>query len=327
MSFCIDELFQKISSILMTHESNDVLDNEALDMLASASLIAINILKNSDKRCLVWPNLLQCVIGEQFWAAGQARCVRLQALGVILETLERTSAGSEALVSGWACSELDAIIIRCLNTLCFRTETESGPGILEAARLASVTKLALPLGPSALPSPSGRKGVDGQQRLSLLSEQALLQLTNHIVVFLRAAARKQPAQVEGRAMAVNEAAGAAALDVAESLILSSSTGVWKTPPGAHGGGAELLGDVVEAVFGLVGHSDQARLTAEYHHGPSEGARLRSRLGCRATEVWVSCGRDAQVRRPAGGVRVVFGVECDARSPATMRVVCMVRPEA
>ncbi len=329
MSFCSEELFQKISSIIMTHESNDILDSEALDMLASASVIAVNILKHSDDRCLMWPKLLHCVIGDKFWSAGQARCVGLQALYVILETIERTSAASEPLVSAWSCSALDAIVIRCLDILCFLADGEHAPGILEAARLASVTKLALPLQPSVPPSLSGRSGGGvGPQRLSLLSEQALLQLTDHVVAFLRAAAQRRPARVDGRAMAVNEAAGAAALDVAEGLIRTSLPSAAKTRMAASADGSGVVGQVVpqggvgelvDAVFALVGHSDQARLTIEYHHGPAEGARLRSRLGCRATEVWAAWGRDVQVR-----LSVVIGLRLGSHVRVALRTGRAVR---
>ncbi len=86
-----------------------------------------------------------------------------------------------------------------------------GAARLEAGCGLAADAAAAPCGPDG-------GGLAGPRRASLLSDAALAQLAGRVVAFLRAAAQQGAALVDGRAVAVNEAAGAAVLDAAERLL-------------------------------------------------------------------------------------------------------------
>ena len=284
-SFCKEELTRIISSNVTNQSSSDLIDGASLDTLSAAFVIAVNICKNDQLRHLVWPMLLECVIGDR--ESFTIKCASLQALAVLMNTVIHDPGAS----GSWSCLQLDEIVLRCLCTLCFRTEGAPAPGILESARLAAVVLHSVPPG-----CRHHGKELSKQRDISLLSDAGLEQLAEHLIEYLRAAAQKRSANLNGKHFLINEGAGPAALDVSERLI--SGATVWL------GGEASAsdpfvavskhLSSMVDAIFALLGHSDGAAKSVPYHHSAAEGSRIRSRLGCRASEVWSLCGRDAKV---------------------------------
>jgi hypothetical protein len=305
-TFCVEQLFQIISSTLQSHSGTDVLSEESLDILSAAFIIAINIMNSEELRRSIWPRLLDCMMGHQ--EPVQSDCVSLQALAVLLETAIRESgAATSGAAISWCCPRLDTLVLHCLRALCFRAHASPAPGLLESARRAAVVLHSLPPAPRG---PWGEAQKHGQ--CALLSEAGLDQLAQLLVQYLQAAAGKRAAAGDERDSEINEGAGAAALDVAERLIsgLMSTVGEAPEAPGATTGAVPAsaqvpaqaptgavgrLGSLVDGVFSLVGHSDGAGKQLRYSHTAAEGSRLRSRLGCGASQVWSRCGRAAQVR--------------------------------
>ena len=282
VSFCTDALFPILSSTLDAQRASDVIEGDALEVLTAAMIIAVNILREKERRATVWPQLLECVAGglDAGLDPGSVQCRSLQALAVLLETVSRGS-----LMDGpWHCAKLDAIVLRCFDALCFREAGSSAPGILESARLTSVALHALS-GPL-------RFSIGTEAEVALLSDTALTQLSESLVEFLHACAQRRQANLRGAALAVNEGAGPAALDMSERLI-SGLAGLCEGE-GGEGGIPQRLRDLVGAVFALLGHSDGAAKAVSYQRTAAEGSRLRSRLGCRASDVWDACGRKTQV---------------------------------